>query len=165
MKRVLGMMIAIACGALALGCEQETVLVGVTFEIDGAQTSSSSVTKTEIGDLNLTSWITPDYIVIPTGLAIPVHITGQYVKVDKDKADSPKDVRDADSADTPEDEELSVISTNSKVCAVRSAYSKSEDDSRPRWVFYGVAEGDGSFTIDGSESLGTVTVPAIVVNQ
>jgi hypothetical protein len=158
---------AMACGALGLGCEHETVLVGVTFEIDAheAQVNSSSVTKGDIDDLNLTSWITPDYIVIPTGLAIAVHITGQYVKIDKDKSDSESDLRDAESVEAPDGEVLTVTSADSKVCGVRNVYSQDEADTRPRWVLYGVTEGDGWLTIEGSETLGTVTVPTVVVNQ
>ena len=154
-----------AAAASTVGCDRETYLVGVNFEIDasGGNPGVGQYTKDEIEDYNLTSTFVPDYVIVPTGIAMAVHITGTYVEVDKNATEA--DIASGTAVTAPTDEVLTVISSETSILGVKIVDTQDQGDTRARWVVYGAEEGTASLIIEGSETLGTVYVPAHVVFQ
>jgi hypothetical protein len=155
-----------AVGISTAGCDKKSVLVEVTFEDDG--TSSIPVldgyVQTPPEDLNLSVAFEPDYIIIPTGVAVPVRINGFYVEVSGNENEADADLSDPRTP-APSDEVLSAASQNSAILGVKIVDNQITTDTRARWVVFGVQEGFTAFTVEGSESIGTVVVPAHVVFQ
>lgn len=155
-----------AAGIAAAGCDNQSVLVEVTFEDDG--TSSVPVldgyVQSPPEDLNLDVAFQPDYIIIPTGVAVPIRINGFYVEVSENQTDTDADLSDPRTP-APSDEVLSAVSQDTTILGVKIVDNQTTDDTRARWVVYGVEEGVTTLAVEGSESLGTVLVPAHVVFQ
>lgn len=155
-----------AAAIAAMGCDRQSVLVEAAFTDDGTSSipALDGYVQGPMEDLNFITVFQPDHIIIPTGIAVPVQITGSYVEVEESET-----AEDADLDDTrttgPTGEVLSAVSSDSTILGVEIVNNQDESDTRARWVVFGVNEGSTTLVIEGSESLGTVAVPAYVVFQ
>jgi hypothetical protein len=155
-----------AAAIAAMGCDNQSVLVEVAFTDDGTSSipALDGYVQGPMDDLNFIAVFQPDHIIIPTGIAVPVQITGGYVEVLDSETEADADLGDTRTT-APTDEVLSAVSSDSTILGVEIVNNQDESDTRARWVVYGVEAGFTSLVVEGSDSLGTVTVPAYVIYQ